>query len=46
MQLCNASTVDAAIDRALAQDNAGDLLTMTPCDLWPYMRGRTTWVIG
>ncbi|KAK9816555.1 hypothetical protein WJX72_001866 [[Myrmecia] bisecta] len=19
---------------------------MTPCDLWPYLRGRTTWIIG
>jgi hypothetical protein len=46
MQLCNSSTAEAVVDRALQQYNAAELLTMTPCDLWHYMRGRTTWVIG
>jgi hypothetical protein len=46
MQLCNSSTAEAVVDRALQQDNAAELLTMTPCDMWSYMRGRTTWVIG
>lgn len=46
MQLCNSDTVDAVIDGALKQDYAADMLTMSPCDLWPYLRGRTTWVIG
>lgn len=22
------------------------MLTMTPCDIWPYLRGRTLWVAG
>ena len=27
-------------------DGARELLTLTPCDLWPYMRGRTLWLVG
>ena len=23
-----------------------DYLLFTPCDLWPYLRGRTLWVVG
>lgn len=45
-QVCNSRTVADAIDSALRQDNAAELLTMTPCDMWPFLRGRTTWVIG
>jgi hypothetical protein len=44
-QLCNSSQVEAAIDRVL-QQNDRELLQMTPCDLWYYLRGRTTWIIG
>lgn len=22
------------------------MLTLTPCDMWPYLAGRTLWVIG
>jgi hypothetical protein len=22
------------------------MLTMTPCDIWPYLRGRTVWIAG
>ncbi|KAF6251417.1 hypothetical protein COO60DRAFT_619659 [Scenedesmus sp. NREL 46B-D3] len=44
-QLCSSQTVDAVIGRVLKQNNH-DLLSMTPCELWPYLRGRTTWVIG
>jgi hypothetical protein len=44
-QLCSSQTVDAVIGRVLEQNNH-DLLSMTPCELWPYLRGRTTWVIG
>lgn len=25
---------------------ASDILTLKPCDLWPHVRGRTTWIIG
>jgi hypothetical protein len=46
MQLCPSKTVQAVVQGALAQDNAADLLTLTPCDLWPHLRGRTTWIIG
>lgn len=46
MQLCSSSTVDAVVDGALKQDNAADLLTLTPCDIWPYLKGRTTWIVG
>lgn len=44
-QLCSAPTTQAIIDEAV---DAGDaqLLTLTPCDLWHYLRGRTTWIIG
>jgi hypothetical protein len=44
-QLCSSQTVDAVISRVLEQNNHG-LLSMTPCELWPFLRGRTTWVIG
>ena len=27
-------------------DGARELLALTPCDLWPYMRGRTLWLVG
>ena len=27
-------------------DGARDLLALTPCDLFPYMRGRTLWLVG
>lgn len=46
MQLCNSNNVAAVVDGALKQQYAADLLTMSPCDLWPFLRGRTTWVIG
>ena len=25
---------------------AKGLLELTPCDLWPYIRGKTIWLIG
>lgn len=46
MQLCPSKTVQAVVQGALTQDNAADLLTLTPCDLWPQLRGRTTWILG
>jgi hypothetical protein len=33
----------------MAKQGAGwarDILDLKPCDLWPQLRGRTTWVIG
>ncbi|KAK9825923.1 hypothetical protein WJX81_007164 [Elliptochloris bilobata] len=35
------------VERAEAGDTgARDLLRTTPCDLFPFLRGRTTWLIG
>ena len=25
---------------------AANMLRMTPCDLWPFIKGRTLWVMG
>ena len=25
---------------------ARELLELTPCDLWPFLRGRTLWLVG
>ena len=27
-------------------EGAQELLGLTPCDMWPYFRGRTTWLVG
>ncbi|KAK9825884.1 hypothetical protein WJX81_000941 [Elliptochloris bilobata] len=33
--------------RAAAGDAwAANMLRMTPCDLWPFLRGRTLWLLG
>lgn len=33
--------------RAAAGDAwAGNMLRVTPCDLWPFLRGRTLWLLG
>lgn len=32
--------------RALGLKQGPEMLQLTPCDLWPYLRGRTLWVIG
>lgn len=33
--------------RAAAGDAwAGNMLRMTPCDLWPFLKGRTLWLLG
>ena len=39
--------VDAYIGLAEAGSTfAANLLRFTPCDLWPYLRGRTLWLVG
>jgi hypothetical protein len=45
-QLCTKAVTDAVIQEAAARRWDEGALTMTPCDLWYYMRGRTTWIIG
>jgi hypothetical protein len=27
-------------------EGARELLALTPCDLWPYLAGRTLWLVG
>jgi hypothetical protein len=44
-QLCSKSTVKILISRLLQQGNTG-ALTLTPCKLWNFMQGRTTWIVG
>ena len=35
------------IDRASAgAPGMQEMLTLTPCDLWPWLRGRTLWLVG
>ena len=45
VQYCQKATTEAVISQALLMDDSGPL-TMTPCDLWRQLRGRTTWIIG
>jgi hypothetical protein len=32
--------------KVMAQLHGGAPLKLQPCDLWPYLRGRTLWIIG
>jgi hypothetical protein len=32
--------------KVMAQLHGGAPLKLQPCDLWPYIRGRTLWIIG
>ena len=35
------------VDRAKAHaPGMEEMLTLTPCDLWPWLRGRTLWLVG
>lgn len=35
------------LDRAAAGSRfASNLLRLTPCDLWPFFKGRTIWLLG
>ena len=45
LQLCDARAVKGLMTTLLQQEDAG-ALTLTPCDLWAFMRGRTSWIIG
>jgi hypothetical protein len=44
-QICSQKTVKNVIRDVLQLDDVG-ALTLTPCDLWKYLRGRTTWILG
>lgn len=35
------------LDRAANGSHwAANMLQMTPCDVWPFIRGRTVWLMG
>ena len=35
------------VDRAaVGAPGMQEMLTLTPCDLWPWLRGRTLWLVG
>ena len=44
-QICHGATIKSLVTTLLQQEDTG-ALTMTPCDLWKFMRGRTAWIIG
>ncbi|KAI8476099.1 MAG: hypothetical protein J3K34DRAFT_402088 [Monoraphidium minutum] len=46
LQLCGDATADAALALATDHDDLRGALTLTPCDLYRQLRGRTLWVIG
>jgi hypothetical protein len=43
--ICNAKQRVAALDMARKLRDGG-ALKLSPCDLWPYLRGRTLWLLG
>jgi hypothetical protein len=44
-QTCSQKTVKNVIRDVLGLEDVG-ALTLTPCDLWKYLSGRTTWILG
>ena len=44
-KICSGLSVKNLVTSLLQQVDTGPL-TLTPCDLWNFMRGRTTWIIG
>jgi hypothetical protein len=44
-QLCSAQQT-GFIESTLRLKHGAEMLQLTPCDLWPHLRGRTLWVIG
>lgn len=43
--ICPAHLREEMIQSYLARGYDGPL-TLTPCDLWPFIRNRTTWILG
>jgi hypothetical protein len=43
--MCDGSQAENAMKIARTL-GGGEALRMTPCDLLPYLRGRTLWVLG
>ena len=44
-QICSGSSIKNLVTSLLQQVDTGPV-TLTPCDLWNFIRGRTTWIIG
>ena len=43
---CSEELQKALLDGQLNEMQRSDILTFTPCDLWPHFTGRTVWVSG
>lgn len=44
--VCSKDLQKALLDGQLNEMHRSDILTFTPCDLWPHLRGRTVWFAG
>lgn len=44
--VCNEQQARNALDKVGRSLGGGEALRMTPCDLLPYLRGRTLWLLG
>ncbi|KAF6252526.1 hypothetical protein COO60DRAFT_1552723, partial [Scenedesmus sp. NREL 46B-D3] len=44
-QICSAQQT-GFVKSTLRLKQGPEMLQLTPCDLWPHLRGRTLWVIG
>jgi hypothetical protein len=44
-EMCTEEQVQGVISLLRSLDKE-EILSFTPCDLWPYLRGRTLWLIG
>jgi hypothetical protein len=44
-QICSAQQT-GFFKGVLSLRQGPEMLQLTPCDLWPHLRGRTLWVIG
>jgi hypothetical protein len=43
--ICSADQARATLEVA-SKLHSGEPLRLTPCDLYPYLRGRTLWILG
>ena len=44
--ICSKDLQDALLSGQLNELQRSDILTFTPCDMWPHFSGRTIWVSG
>lgn len=45
INVCEAWQV-AALEKVVRQYDSGAMTEFSPCQLWPYLRNRTLWVVG